>query len=1229
MAESSSAGWIGRGRGLRLGAVLLALSAVVLLVSWLSTRNDISPDECRRLESLKNVAIGYLEGGRLAADKLSEADQVFSEIAEKMPHDPLGHRNLTITRLIRLEQNRITPAEAVQAAERMLAVESESPEALLLAAKVFLAAGDNTRAAAEASRARQLAPEDPTAAYAFFEAAKNIQGREEQAREILAQAYDLDRDNIFLLAVALRELGTAKDGRIMKTLSGARQAVQPIAASVREQTRLDPLELLATVDAAAQKGDHTTVFQLSARLANVILPSVATQIDRRRVDKDRLEYVLHEFGPRYCPRPAAPPIADESPRVVFKPLPADRQLPVAAGVVDLKLADFDLDGLADAILLRESSVEVYSRVADGRTWQRVTQAAVPAGFDQLLLADLDQDDPKQPGSTGQEAGEAARPAQPPEQQDTTVAGQAACQNADVDVVVYGPAGIILLANQLDTTTEGRVLNRVVQAPEFDALRGVLAVIAADVLHDGDLDLVVSSGAGLSLWSNRGDMTFYDISSRSKLPDAALQGTALVSVDLDRDVDLDVVIAGPTGRAGYLENLKHGQLRWQPLESGFEALESASSLALLDADADGSWDLASAGERGLKVVLARLSRSGVLQGRATRTLAEPPHAGVATCDFDNDGLLDLVAWSETGLDVYRGLPEGEWRLMPRLVDAAPKAIRAVGVADLDGDGDQDLAVASADRVVLLDNDGGNSNHWLSIELRAGITDQQTRSFRVNHSGLGSVIELRAGARRQRQVVSGQKTHFGLGQHSKPDVARVIWTSGVPQNILNPDRDQVLCEEQVLIGSCPYLYAWSGEKFEFVTDCLWSAPLGLQLAEGIFAPAREWEYLRIGGDQLVPRDGHYDLRITEELWEAAYLDQVQLIAVDHPAGVEIYSNEKVGPAEIAEFKVHTVARPRTPLAARDQRGRDVLDRVGRRDGEYLKAFDRKLGMGLAEEHALELDFGSLENPQQITLFLTGWIFPTGSSMNVGISRHPELESPKPPALYVPDASGQWRLAQAYMGFPGGKTKTIAVDLSDAFVNDDYRVRIVTNMEIYWDEAFFSVDEEPVSVKLTPLELASAELDYRGFSRRTPDEGFGPEHFDYDRVSPEPKWPAMTGHFTRYGPVDELLDQTDDLLVVMGAGDELSLRFKAPAGDPPAGWKRDFLLYNVGWDKDADLNTVYGEQVEPLPFLGMSGYPYGADEAYPTTPRHLDYLRRYQTRRQNTLDFWRQVLDWEPAD
>jgi hypothetical protein len=473
-----------------------------------------------------------------------------------------------------------------------------------------------------------------------------------------------------------------------------------------------------------------------------------------------------------------------------------------------------------------------------------------------------------------------------------------------------------------------------------------------------------------------------------------------------------------------------------------------------------------------------------------------------------------------------------------------------------------------------------------------------------------------------------THFGLGAITNPEILRAVWTNGVPQPVANPKSDKVICRKHDPKGSCPYIYTWDGEAYVFCTDGCWGAPLGLQHAEGIYAKPRAWEYLTIPGELLKPRNGRYSLQFTEELWEATYLDHMMLLAIDHPADTEIYSNEKVGPAEISEFKIHTVREKRYPVAARDKHGNDVLPRVLREDRRFMRGFDSDTRHGLVDEHYLELDLGRLEDPKHLTLFLTGWLYPTSTSLNLGVSSGKGGPEIRPPALWAPDAEGTWREVRPFMGFPGGKTKTIAVDLSGVFLSNDYRLRIVTNMEFYWDAAFFTVDEEPVPMKTYELPVARADLHYRGFSQIIPMSDFGPDHYDYAHVHNDPKWPPMGGHFTRFGNVTELLTSQDDLQVVIGAGDEITIEFAVPSDGPPPGWKRDFLLHNVGWDKDADLNVVYGQAVEPLPFHRMSGYPDGIEEGFPQSAGHEAYLKTWQTRTQPPTRFWRHVRNAVPT-
>jgi hypothetical protein len=123
---------------------------------------------------------------------------------------------------------------------------------------------------------------------------------------------------------------------------------------------------------------------------------------------------------------------------------------------------------------------------------------------------------------------------------------------------------------------------------------------------------------------------------------------------------------------------------------------------------------------------------------------------------------------------------------------------------------------------------------------------------------------------------------------------------------------------------------------------------------------------------------------------------------------------------------------------------------------------------------------------------------------------------------------------------------------------------------------------------------------------------ESFNYNQVSATTMWNPTPGNYTRYGDVKPLLAEVDDRMVIMGSGDEIQLRFTAAALPPlPAGWKRDFLLLVDGWAKDADANTAFSQTVLPLPFHGMSSYPYPAGQSYPRDPIHDEYQKEYNTR------------------
>jgi hypothetical protein len=201
---------------------------------------------------------------------------------------------------------------------------------------------------------------------------------------------------------------------------------------------------------------------------------------------------------------------------------------------------------------------------------------------------------------------------------------------------------------------------------------------------------------------------------------------------------------------------------------------------------------------------------------------------------------------------------------------------------------------------------------------------------------------------------------------------------------------------------------------------------------------------------------------------------------------------------------------------------------------------------------------------------------------------------------------------MGFPAGLPKTMTVDLSGKFLSSDFRIRIATNMKIYWDRIRIDTSE-PAEVEVTRLDPIAADLHFRGYPEYCSPDGKKPWIYDYRRVRMTESWGTHAGAYTRFGDVRELLLASDDRFVITRHGDEITLEFDAGAAPPlPKGWVRDYLLYADGFGKDMDLNSLHPDVIGPLPFHGMSSYPYPPNERYPDDEKHRTYREKYNTRR-----------------
>ena len=750
------------------------------------------------------------------------------------------------------------------------------------------------------------------------------------------------------------------------------------------------------------------------------------------------------------------------------------------------------------------------------------------------------------------------------------------------------------------------------------------VFFADLDQDGDLDAFEARTGPNRLFRNNGDLSFVEMAADFGLAGAADADTrAAAFADLDDDRDIDIVLAEGAGGLRLFDN-ERGATFQERSDRLPEATGDAQVLAIGDVNGDGWLDIATAGGDGLH--LFHGSASHDFTPAQTIDLVGFTPRDLLFVDFDNDGWQDLAlaglppasgAESGTGLRLFRNEGEGSLTPAPEFLPDFPFPLRSVHSFDYNEDGDADLVVLGLldGRPRLLRNDGGNANHYLRLDL-AGLGEGSRKN---NRFGIGARVEVRAGDLFQVHTVTDPTTLVGLDGRLKADVIRVYWPNGVPQDLYFPGTDQDLVEQQTLKGSCPMLYVWDGDGFEFVGDMMWKSALGMPLGilgsgQRAYAPAfPSQEYRRLPDGVLQPRDGEYVMQITEELWETIYVDGVNLVAVDHPSEIDVYVNEGFIPPAPIELELWRVGERRAPVSAMDEDGRDQRDALAARDFDYVSSFRPGRFQGVAEPHELILDLGPAAASGDVTLFLTGWIFPTDASINVALGQSDALQTHFP-ALDVIGPGGEWQPAMPNLPFPSGKDKTVVADLRGLFPTDDRRVRIRTNLMVYWDEAFFTTGPaHPAAdeARVTALAPAAADIHYRGFAREFRKGGrYGPHWFDYDSVTVEPRWHDLFGLYTRFGDVTDLVAEGDDRYVIQNAGDEITLRFDAEAFPPlPEAWTRTFLIYSDGWVKDGDLNTATGDRVVPLPSRALPGYPPSEAQARAASPETdlAEYLTR----------------------
>ena len=805
-----------------------------------------------------------------------------------------------------------------------------------------------------------------------------------------------------------------------------------------------------------------------------------------------------------------------------------------------------------------------------------------------------------------------------------------------DIALAVTDRVLLFHNEKNATfkdvTERAGLTVSTGKPKFG-----LGLVFIDYDHDGDLDLYVtryedgpafdprpkSNGGSAGntfpanvMWRNNGDGTFTDVSA-----DIGLQGVApsfgAIGTDYNNDRAIDILVGNALFPPTIYENPREGKFVVRhPWAAQMPGITDAA--AVLDFNHDDWMDLAFT-HWDTPVITLWQNKHGQSFEQVPLPKVDWVRAyGIAAIDYDNDGWVDLVAVGETKdgkgeVRLFRNLgPDGfkDVTADVGLDKIQLKDPRAIITGDYDGDGAVDLLITqNHGPAVLLRNEGGNKNNWLRLNLK-GLND--------NKSAIGTKVEVFSGANRQKFEIYGSSGYLGqnspyltvgLGQAKQADVVRMLWPTGVLQDEIEVagNREVPYLELDRRGSSCPTLFVWDGHHYELVGDMIGAGVVGHWVGPNERNVPRPAEYIKVDRNTIHLKDGKLSFRLMEPMEEAVYLDEVKLLAIDHASGFDVFPNEYFASnPPFPPFRVIQSSGAKLPVAARDEHGRDLMPKL--RAQQYFGDFELLPFHGFTKTHSLELDLDEPYKGGPLVLLMHGETeYYTATSVYAAHQAKVESIAPYVEAL---GSDGKWIRVLDDMGFPAGGPRTMTPDLTGKLPIGTRKIRITTNLQVYWDSILIDRSKQDGQVRVTPASLASARLNFYGHPRQIEGEPRGNVKYVYEDVSPTGPFARQSGDYTRYGDVLPLLTAFDDKFVIFGTGDEIALEFD-PAKLPalPSGWSRDYFFLVNGYEKDMDFYAADGFTVEPLPFRAMSGYPYPGQ--YPLDREHLNYVLEYNTR------------------
>ena len=739
--------------------------------------------------------------------------------------------------------------------------------------------------------------------------------------------------------------------------------------------------------------------------------------------------------------------------------------------------------------------------------------------------------------------------------------------------------------------------------------GTVDGVCFDSDHDGDLDyLLLDDEGNCELLNNDREGKFLPIGKELGITGPVEGGGGLVVADLDRDNDADIILLGETPPHRVFRNDR----LWRYHDArGFDEFLNSKTLAAAaaDIDADGQVELITVSPNGLLLWEPNESQqwnSSIISEHPVSPDAES--IKLAIYDFDGDSRLEIL-W-QIGSSVRIVRVDGS-----ELTTIHGKQLAGtVSVIALET-GPQIVACQSANKPVIWK--GGPGRFPFALIRLQGRTDKADE-MRSNSSGIGVQASARIGSRWMSWP--SFRSESGPGQNLQPypvglhgaetiDYLRLVWPDGVSQSELDlpTDRTHVISETQRQAGSCPLLFVWNGESFQFVADVLGAGGMGFNLGRGDYYPPRPKENLLLPDDVLKPKDGKYVLKLGEPMEEICYFDAVRLVAYDLPEEVKMTLDERFGAADpLPTGNPYFYRLELLPSRAVNNRGEDVTLAVQAADGVAVP-IDRgeRQFVGLTRPHTVTLSFDTpLDDFEAPVLLFDGWVEYAYSQTAFAAwqAGREYLE----PTIEARGSDGQWHVVVERFGYMAGTSRRSTMPLDPkSLPAGTHQLRLSSNMEIYWDRlAVIDVELEPQFVR-QELKLRTALVDDVGYARRLLLNQRNAS-YDYDDRPPLQDARHPAGFYTALGEALDLVRFTDNAVAIIGPGEELHLEYESPEAKPRAGWSRYYVVEADGWCKDADLFTKDAGTVEPLPTRGV---PMSAEQIEYRDLLHGKYNTRYK--------------------